>query len=792
MNKAIFFILLILVAFPGVLLADPPASFDLRNVSGYNYVSSVKDQTGGTCWTHGAMAAMEGNLMMTGNWDAAGETGEPNLAEYHLDWWNGFNKHNNDDIDPPTGGGLTVHEGGDYLVTSAYLTRGEGAVRDIDGQSYYTPPARSDPGFHRYYPRDIEWYTAGADLSNINTIKNAIMTYGVLGTCMYYGGGYMVNYVHYQPPETTEDPNHAIAIIGWDDNKVTQAPQPGAWLCKNSWGGDWGESGCFWISYYDKHSCQHPEMGAISFQNVELQVYNKIHYHDYHGWRDEKTDCSEAFNAFVVDGFEILRAVSFFTTTDGVTYTAKIFNRFEGGELLDELSAKTGTIAHTGFHTVDLDAPIEFLPGDDFYIYLELSDGGHAFDRTSEVPVLLGAKYKVLVESASEPGQSYYRSGAEWMDLYDDDNTANFCIKGLAERNPPLNIILPDGVPQYLEPGVPTTVAIEITDQADTYVPGSGLLHYRSMGETFTTIPLVSLGGDLFEATLPAALCGYVPEYYFSAEAEMSGKVYNPSDAPDSVYASYVGEITVLFVDSFETDLGWTAENLGATSGEWERGVPVNDMNWAYDPESDADGSGQCYLTQNDYGNTDIDDGAVRLISSVFSLPEGADIGYDYYLYLTDAGSEVDRLLVEINNDGGVGDWTEIARHEMSGGLVWRHHEITAADLALAGVVPTSSMQIRFTANDAYPQSVVEAGLDCFTVTALVCEEVICGDANDDESVNLGDAVCVINYVFHDGPAPGTVGAGDANCDGNVNMGDAVYLLNYVFHDGPVPCANCP
>jgi C1A family cysteine protease len=511
--KTIFFILIFTIQlFPETAIPD---TFDLRNYQDTTFVTSVKRQQGGTCWTHGTIAAIEGNLMMTGNWTAEGETGEPNLAEYHLDWWNGFNKFNNDDILPDSGG-LDVHLGGDYRVSTAYLSRGEGAVRDIDGQSYESNPVRDSSSYHYYYVRNVEWYIIDSALTNIDTVKRAIMEHGVLATC-YYSGEFYDGNIHYQPYSSSMDPNHSVAIVGWNDNKETQADGNGAWLIKNSWGTGAGENGYYWISYYDKHSGKHPEMGAVSFQDVEKMKYDKIYYHDYHGWRNTKSDVNKAFNAFVSKNnssySEEIKAVSFFNAVDEVDYTIKIYSKFNNYQLSELLTSQSGHIQHTGFHTIDLNSAITLSKNDSFFVYLEFDKGGHPYDCTSEVPVLLTPRDEIvpsekyflqsksnmsntIVTSSANAGESYYFEDEIWYDLHDFDSTANFCIKVLTNfasietlTNSPDEFKLFQNYPNPFNSS--TNIAFELNQESKVK-----LVIYNIQGKIITTLLNEKLSAD--------------------------------------------------------------------------------------------------------------------------------------------------------------------------------------------------------------------------------------------------------------------------------------------------------
>lgn len=265
-------------------------------------------------------------------------------------------------------------------------------------------------------------------------------------------------------------------------------------------------------------------------------------------------------------------------------------------------------------------------------------------------------------------------------------------------------------------------------------------------GQGFVAYPVNEIAENAFEATFPPTTCGNTVGYYVSIETTDGDIVTSPFSAPASFYTAFsISDIAVAFEDDFETDTGWTVQNTDLTSGAWERGIPVNGGRG--DPASDYDGSGRCYVTQNIAGDSDVDGGPTRLISPVLDLSDSGDPLLSYARWFSNDDNDIDRLTVEISDNGGA-SWTLV--ESVGGSTGWVLREIRVADY----VAPNAQVRMRFSVSDNPNDSVTEAGLDAFSIKELICAQpadltgfqVIRGALN---SGVLNDLISSDNAVVH-------------------------------------------
>ncbi len=351
--------------------------------------------------------------------------------------------------------------------------------------------------------------------------------------------------------------------------------------------------------------------------------------------------------------------------------------------------------------------------------------------------------------------------GDTWPDL-----VIGNCLGTRVYINQPPTVLAfayPQGLPDIVPPEQPHTFTVEITAQGVVEPePGTGMQHVSVSGGPFFSSPMQVLSETTYLATLPAGSCLDVYSFYFSAGVIGGGTNTDPADAPATTYQAVVAtDAEITFEEDVEGDVSaWTiVSDPSLTSGAWEQADPIITLNASMtaSPGEDAqpDPAIKAFVTQNclaepcNATDFEVDGGPTDLISPLIDL-EGADANISYYRWFySSSTSGTDVLETAVTNNGNDPSPTWVIVEQVSSTFdgvdtAWEQASFRVSDF----VTPTAEVRVRFRTQDVSPASVVEAGIDLFSVETITCECLCPADLSGDGERNGGDIQGFVNCLL--------------------------------------------
>ncbi len=424
-----------------------PASYDLRD---HGLVTAVKNQWSyGTCWAFAALASLESTMVA--------EDPGVDLSEWILAYTTYCDEFG---FPRTTGAESLFDEGGVYANTAAMLMSGVGSVAedymdywygntDIEGCGYSADDWRAARSCQATDCITLPYWTFSDEFEEQKkAVKNAI----------YEGHALSVSYTHndnlfnlqtnsyyynYElEVDAQENFGHGVAIVGWDDNYpaenfLYEPESDGAWLCRNSWGVDWGDCGYFWMSYEDDGIWDifYLESGSVS------EYSDIVQYDDYGYWNslclDENGNGDTqvyAANVFTAEEDCYVTAAMLCTTMVDEDYEITVYSG-----LTDPNDPSSGTpsavtsghLSEAGYHTIDLAEPVFVAAGDSYAVTVKYSgevgyhlacEGAYrsvtTYNDGSE-EIYQNDQYDRIGNTRTQ-GQSFCSAdGSIWTDLYE-------------------------------------------------------------------------------------------------------------------------------------------------------------------------------------------------------------------------------------------------------------------------------------------------------------------------------------------------------------------------------------
>lgn len=477
----------------------------------------------GVCWAFSALAACETNMMKKG---LAGE--DVDLSESHLAYYF-YNKDEGlSDMLHNMAGDYNrnmknnyLNIGGNGAFTMWHLAGWHGPAGEADEEYDFTYQTLLDNKIKdetnnnststHVLPQETE-VVYGRDVAHVQNVfivnsrdreamKHVILEQGSVATgycsANIYDNFAQKKYSYREDGELDEGnyfcneergTNHAIQIIGWDDNYDrslfwTEPEENGAWLIRNSWGEESDKNaqyGLFWMSYEDL------SLGKTAFAYDMEAVDNYDNIYQYDGasgtWTQQNYQVANVFTGCANGLYdEVISAVSIGIFGTNVDYTAKIYlypEDFDWNTLtedencrLDEgwmATSQSGTFGYSGYHTVELAEPVVVSAGQKYAVVFEFPVLTNVyFDKTYEN----GGWISFTTENRE--GQSYRRNwqGSSKTGFAEASGTENlvYRIKAFTDNAATKATIILEGEKTVRE-GQTDTLACRLVDMSGEIV----------------------------------------------------------------------------------------------------------------------------------------------------------------------------------------------------------------------------------------------------------------------------------------------------------------------------------
>lgn len=424
-------------------------SYDPRTTS---FTTQVKDQQGqGTCGMFSTNAVFElATLKNTGLKYNYSEEAMRLVLSNKLAIHNNLSSYNGYYLYGPS-------DGRNFDKTITYLTNRNNPIINNNSTDWIAPNFTKDvPYVNTNYNGVNYWnenmgssytngYVSGVKYIKEEEIKDSILNYGsVYVTYFVDTDGYNINTGAFFSNNTTI--NHAVAVVGWDDNysknnfKTGNQPKNnGAWLIKNSWGTDFGEYGYGWISYEDTSFNYYNNAAVITDVNKMSKNEYMLSYDfmpmtrkvTYNVSSDKTVYCANVYDVSnLKNTYGSINKVMLYLSDVGSFYSVYITPISNSGSLPNITSLGSplayGTVSNEGYETINFSEPYKISTSTSkIAVIVKIISNKNQIQLPMENT---SSKYIAWANA----GESYVYYNSKWSDITGGEATnqyGNFCIR---------------------------------------------------------------------------------------------------------------------------------------------------------------------------------------------------------------------------------------------------------------------------------------------------------------------------------------------------------------------------